>query len=69
LGGRGFPSIGGEAMEIVAAITIMILFGTFIIDLENLEDVVMNHKKIRRSHRQNTSGQFLSENGKSQPRA
>jgi hypothetical protein len=33
LGGHGFPSKGGEAMEIEEALTIMFLFGMFIIAL------------------------------------
>jgi len=33
LGGHGFPSKGGEAMEVKDAITIMMMFGMFLIAL------------------------------------
>jgi len=33
LGGYGFPSKGGETMEVKDAMTLMLLFGTFILAL------------------------------------
>jgi hypothetical protein len=33
LGGHGFPSKGGEAVEVKDALTIMFLFGSFILAL------------------------------------
>jgi hypothetical protein len=43
LGGHGFPSKGGEAMEVKDAITIMFLFGMFIIAL--LTYISINNKR------------------------
>jgi hypothetical protein len=43
LGGHGFPSKGGEAMEVKDAITIMFLFGMFILAL--LTYINNNNKK------------------------
>jgi hypothetical protein len=43
LGAHGFPSKGGEAMEIKDAITIMILFSTFIVAL--LSYISNNNKR------------------------
>jgi Putative Holin-like Toxin (Hol-Tox) len=44
LGGHGFPSKGGEAMEVKDAITIMFLFGMFILALLTY----INHKNKRK---------------------
>lgn len=43
MGGPGFPSKGGEAMEVKDAIQIMFLFGTFILAL--LTYIMNNHKR------------------------
>ncbi|BFH68419.1 hypothetical protein J27TS7_48520 [Paenibacillus dendritiformis] len=43
MGGRGIPSKGGDTMNVEAAITIMILFGTFVLAL--LTYISDNYKK------------------------
>jgi hypothetical protein len=43
LGGHGIPSKGGDAMKVEAAITIMLLFGSFILAL--LTYISNNFKK------------------------
>jgi hypothetical protein len=43
LGGHGFPSKGGDAMEVKDAIILMVGFGTFIIAL--LTYIANNYKR------------------------